>query len=513
MFNSQLKKSTKILLMLLFFCVAFLLIFLNKEVVLEKYSVFKNTLEKEKLSANNTINDLSTLTDDIDNSVTEINNKLQNTKNDQESSQTIKETVNSLVKKTNDYINNSFDKKTINDFINSCLENGIESAENCLIKMKDEIISKKEYLPTECQSMDTDNCFELISDFVNTDFVPKEKLDEIKQQIKKLSFTHITVSKKFNKPWEVVQKKLGQEITLEEKTKELIKQAMPVVPQKNETFLIFSSPEDKPYNSSLPAVLMNDSDNDGLPDEMEERLGTSPKKSDTDGDGYDDYTEIKNNYSPNGTEKKNETLSPVEMAIINKKPFEQPISSGQNINEELKIKEIKNKKSLLIFNDGLEISGQAGSNEIIALYIYSTMPIVVTIKTDINGNWVYDFDKKLVDGDHKAYVVINNEQGEIKEKSDMFNFFIKSAIAVDNKEYLKEKIETVDQTKLMIFLYIFAGLLLIVALLAVFIYQIRLMSSIEKSAEKEKTISDSKMFHDYSLNDISEILKRKKDKK
>lgn len=513
MLNNNLKKSTKILLMLLFFCVALLLVFLNKEVMLEKYDVLKNKLGEEKLSANNTINDLNTLTDNIDSSVTETNNKLQNTKNSQESSQTIKETVNSFAKKTNDYINNSFDKKTINDLINSCLENGIESAENCLIKIKDELISKKEYLPAECQNMDANNCFELISDFVDTDFIPKEKLDEIKKQIKKLSFTHITVSKKFNKPWEVIQKKLNQEFVLDEKAKEMISQAMPIVPQENETFLIFSSPENKPYNSFLPAILMNDSDNDGLPDEMEERLGTNPKKSDTDKDGYDDYTEIKNNYSPNGTEKKSETLSPVEMAIINKKQFEQPTSSSQNINEKLKIKEIKNKKILLVFNDGLEISGQARPNEVIALYIYSSMPIVITIKADINGNWVYDFDKKLVDGDHKAYIVINNEQGEIKEKSDMFNFFIRSAIAVDNEKYLKEKIETVDQTKLMIFLYIFAGLLLIVALLAVFIYQTRLMNSIKESAEKEKTISDSKMFRDYSLNDISEILKRKKDKK
>lgn len=41
-----------------------------------------------------------------------------------------------------------------------------------------------------------------------------------------------------------------------------------------------------------------DSDNDGLPDNLEKILGTDLKNSDTDGDNYKDEEEIKNGYSP-----------------------------------------------------------------------------------------------------------------------------------------------------------------------------------------------------------------------
>ncbi|HBH46065.1 MAG TPA: hypothetical protein DDX47_01715 [Candidatus Jacksonbacteria bacterium] len=41
-----------------------------------------------------------------------------------------------------------------------------------------------------------------------------------------------------------------------------------------------------------------DSDKDGLPDTLEEALGTNELREDTDGDGYTDRLELKNNYSP-----------------------------------------------------------------------------------------------------------------------------------------------------------------------------------------------------------------------
>ncbi len=46
-----------------------------------------------------------------------------------------------------------------------------------------------------------------------------------------------------------------------------------------------------------------DADKDGLPDEMEELFGTDPKKADTDGDGFNDYSEIENGYNPLGAGK------------------------------------------------------------------------------------------------------------------------------------------------------------------------------------------------------------------
>lgn len=50
-----------------------------------------------------------------------------------------------------------------------------------------------------------------------------------------------------------------------------------------------------------------DSDEDGLSDEEERKLGTHPNVADTDGDGYDDGTEVKGGYNPLGEGRLTET--------------------------------------------------------------------------------------------------------------------------------------------------------------------------------------------------------------
>ncbi|MDA3802306.1 MAG: hypothetical protein PF488_00175 [Patescibacteria group bacterium] len=51
---------------------------------------------------------------------------------------------------------------------------------------------------------------------------------------------------------------------------------------------------------SLDHNVKKDSDGDGLSDAFENAIGTDPDTSDTDGDGYEDYTELENDYNPNG---------------------------------------------------------------------------------------------------------------------------------------------------------------------------------------------------------------------
>lgn len=48
----------------------------------------------------------------------------------------------------------------------------------------------------------------------------------------------------------------------------------------------------------------DDTDDDGLSDKLEEGIGTDPNEPDSDGDGYTDGDEVKNEYSPLGPEKK-----------------------------------------------------------------------------------------------------------------------------------------------------------------------------------------------------------------
>ena len=54
------------------------------------------------------------------------------------------------------------------------------------------------------------------------------------------------------------------------------------------------------------ATQKKDSDNDLIADETETKLGTDPKKSDTDGDGFKDGNEVLDGYNPNGSGKATE---------------------------------------------------------------------------------------------------------------------------------------------------------------------------------------------------------------
>lgn len=60
---------------------------------------------------------------------------------------------------------------------------------------------------------------------------------------------------------------------------------------------------------SLDYISGLDSDNDGLPNSLEDAIGTNSNLPDSDGDSYGDQTEIYNNYNPLGTGKLNLDLN------------------------------------------------------------------------------------------------------------------------------------------------------------------------------------------------------------
>lgn len=76
----------------------------------------------------------------------------------------------------------------------------------------------------------------------------------------------------------------------------------------------------------------------------------------------------------------------------------------------------------------IEFQGHAKPNTYITLYIYST-PIVVTVKTDSQGNWQYSLNQELEDGVHRVYVAQIDNTGSVVAKSDPI-FFTKVAASV-----------------------------------------------------------------------------------
>ena len=77
----------------------------------------------------------------------------------------------------------------------------------------------------------------------------------------------------------------------------------------------------------------------------------------------------------------------------------------------------------------IAFSGKALPNSFVTLYIYST-PIIVTVKTDYDGNWTYKLDKELENGHHLMYVAMVNNSGKVIARSNPIPF-VKQAAAVE----------------------------------------------------------------------------------
>lgn len=96
------------------------------------------------------------------------------------------------------------------------------------------------------------------------------------------------------------------------------------------------------------------------------------------------------------------------------------VSSSYRVEKVQLIKE-ENQSSKLVFE------GTALPNTYITLYIYST-PIVVTVKTNDSGQWSYELEKELEDGEHQMFVATVDTSGKIIARSNPI-LFTKSAEA------------------------------------------------------------------------------------
>lgn len=160
-----------------------------------------------------------------------------------------------------------------------------------------------------------------------------------------------------------------------------------------------------------------DSDKDGLSDVDEIRYGTDPHSADTDLDGFTDGDEVKNGFDPTKYSPGDQTDRIV---------FEDPKITGETKNDIYAVntvvlaeKETGNKKLLL--------TGKGLPNSFVTIYVYSD-PIVLTVKTDSDGNWTYELDKDLENGNHQVYVAVTDNTGKITAKSEPLAF-VKTAEA------------------------------------------------------------------------------------
>ncbi|MEF3691918.1 MAG: LamG-like jellyroll fold domain-containing protein [Candidatus Moraniibacteriota bacterium] len=77
----------------------------------------------------------------------------------------------------------------------------------------------------------------------------------------------------------------------------------------------------------------------------------------------------------------------------------------------------------------LKLEGFGPPNTELKVYVYSEDPIVLTVKTDKDGNWSYVLENELEDGEHQVYVTVSEDSGKITQKSNPL-VFVKTAQAV-----------------------------------------------------------------------------------
>ncbi len=182
-----------------------------------------------------------------------------------------------------------------------------------------------------------------------------------------------------------------------------------------------------------------DTDTDGVTDYDEVNIyNTDPQNGDTDNDGFSDGAELLARTNPSGGVRVvtgfGTSSGPVVEATTDESVvFANPMITGETLPSLLVVKNVEVVGVGTTTEGGmtakkLKLAGTAGPNSFVTLYIFSE-PIVVTVKADGAGAWVYTLDKELPDGTHQVYSAITDAGGRILAKSEPLPF-VKSAAAV-----------------------------------------------------------------------------------
>lgn len=330
-----------------------------------------------------------------------------------------------------------------------CQEEGIVNADECM-----DYLLEKYSSTVDCQLSDASTCNQVLREsFLNRLVVARNKQDAID---------------------EVVDPLLGQTLTVLDLNQRLLQKgikdnSLALNPTADKTVYVARSVketvlEDEDRLTVLnQAVMIIDSDGDGLSDDLEKYYGTRADNKDTDGDGYDDATEIKNGYNPNGEGRLELERTTVDKVILSDNALEQPKVLSKKTDSNFSVKQIENTEGQL------SLGGKADANSWVLIYLYSDLPLVMTTKTDASGNWVYDIQDSLTDGHHQVYVTVNDDTGKIVKQSKPISFLVRSAQAVSAEDYF-DAAESSDSIRSMTMYYILGAALLVLIALGTIIF-------------------------------------------
>jgi len=233
-----------------------------------------------------------------------------------------------------------------------------------------------------------------------------EKIQKEKEEIKKEVLEKSSAPLK--KAEEIVREEEKPKISqIKEKTEGKVKSQIGELEKKMKKL--------EKERQEILAKLSKDSDNDGLSDLEEARLKTSPFNPDTDGDGFLDGTEVATGYDPLRP-------SPADKIV-----YQDPRKVEPKEAEIYKIESLT--RVDLAKGWGIKIKGKGRPISFVTIYVYSLDYLVLTTKTDENGNFEYILDKPLEEREHEVYVTVTNNRGEITAKSEPYRF-IKTPVAI-----------------------------------------------------------------------------------
>jgi hypothetical protein len=113
-------------------------------------------------------------------------------------------------------------------------------------------------------------------------------------------------------------------------------------------------------------------------------------------------------------------FSPIDPAKINRVTTGE-VATVSKLENVAKTTAANNKKEVI------KITGKAQPNSVVLIYIFSD-PLIITAKTDSNGEWQYVLENPLEPGTHEVYAVVDRGDGSYT-RSNPTPFFISTASA------------------------------------------------------------------------------------
>ncbi|MEA3249796.1 MAG: Ig-like domain-containing protein [Patescibacteria group bacterium] len=299
----------------------------------------------------------------------------------------------------------------------------------------------------ECSGQSREFCSEYLAKRTEG-FISNDDLDDIEDEVLPLIGQVFT----FRRPSEDVPDESGMS--------DILFDTMPLRGDEEISMRMHASPafarvDETRSRRFVPAIILVDTDGDGLPDDAERRIGTDPTNPDSDGDGYMDADELRNGYDPLGSGRLGEAgtdteLAPVDAAVLSGVPIEQPKYAG-DVSDDLSIGLLdlgppdddagEEPGDEIPPGEPLTFTGTALPGEVVTLFIYSYLPMILTTTANENGDWAYELESDLVDGEHEVYVTVTDETGKVKSKSNPLAFFVSEAAAVSSEDFFGQPVE------------------------------------------------------------------------